>query len=261
MLSPVLCLAFIATQTAAVPSPAAQTPTLPSAPLKVLVLDLRADTVSTDTTRLVRDEIAVDMGRDTRLDVLSSEDLRNVVSIDAQKQAMGCDESSCLAEVGAALGARYIVHGSVGQLGKTTIVHLNLFDTQTSRSVARETAEATTPETLLPAVRAALLRLRTTMLGSADVSDVAATGPGLSGLVIAGGAVAVAGVVGLVVGAVLIGIALPTFSDTTPPDQGGPSVADRLDAQARGRVGTVLVAVGAIVVVAGAALGVVGALE
>src|SRR5688572_9688705 len=99
----------------------------PAAPLKVLVLDLRADGAPDAVARLVRDEVTVSLGRDKRLDVLSSEDLRRAVAVQGEQAALGCDTAkadSCLAEIGQALGARYIVHGSIGVLGGNTIVHL-----------------------------------------------------------------------------------------------------------------------------------------
>src|SRR4051812_46475428 len=126
-----ISLAAAALLAAAAPSPSAAPQTL-----KVLVLDLRVDAAPESTARVIRDEIAVSLGHDVRLDVLSTEDLRRVVDIDAQKRAAGCNEESCLAELGAALGARFIVHGALSVLGSTTIVHLNLFDTQSGRAVA-----------------------------------------------------------------------------------------------------------------------------
>lgn len=223
-------------------------------PLKVLVLDLRFEDVPESTARIVRDEIAVDMSRDQRLDVLSTEDLRRVVSVEVEKKALGCDEQSCLTEMGQALGARYIVHGSVALLGSTTIIHLNLFDTEASRSIARETAEAKRADDLLPELRAALARIRARMMGApASPALSVRDDSGLSGLAIVGG---VAGGVGLLVlgaGALLMGLAAPTFYDVTPPPE-GPSPADRVAAQGQGQIGTGLLVGGAVVGAAGGAL-------
>ena len=223
-------------------------------PLKVLILDLRFDNVPESTARIVRDEIAVDMGHDERLDVLSTEDLRRVVSVEAEKKAFGCDDQSCLAEMGQALGARYIVHGSVALLGTTTIIHLNLFDTDASRSIARETAEAKNADDLLPELRAALGRVRARMLGSPAAPALSVRDDtGLSGLAIVGGAMGGVGVLVLGAGAVMMGMAAPTFYDVTaPPD--GPTPEDRVAAQGQGQLGTGLLLAGAVVGVIGGAL-------
>lgn len=223
-------------------------------PLKVLVLDLQAENVPESTARIVRDEIAVDMGRDDRLDVLSTEDLRRVVSVEAERKALGCDEQSCLAEMGQALGARYIVHGSVALLGSTTIIHLNLFDTEANRSVARETAEAKSADNLLPELRVALARIRARMLGSpaAPAMTVQDEG-GISGLAIVGGAVGGVGLLVLGAGAVMMGLAAPTFYDVAPPPE-GPTPENRAAAQGQGQVGTALLLGGGLVGVVGGAL-------
>jgi TolB-like protein len=238
---------------------------LSAEPMKVLVLDLRAESVPEQTARLIRDEIAVDMGRDDRLDVLSSEDLRRVVDLDAEKKTMGCDEGSCLAEVGAALGARYIVHGSIGVLGSSTIVHLNLFDTESSRSLARETAEAKTQDEILPSVRAALARVRARILGEPTPVNAATvtedSGGGLPVLAIVGGAVAGLGVLGAIGGGVMMGLAWPTFSNGSAPDDGGPAVADRQSAQTQGAIGTVVLGAGAVLAVGGGVLLGLGVME
>ncbi|OGQ26083.1 MAG: hypothetical protein A2138_17480 [Deltaproteobacteria bacterium RBG_16_71_12] len=231
-------------------------------PLKVLVLDLQAENVPTSTARIVRDEIAVEMGRDERLDVLSTEDLRRVVSVEVEKKALGCDEQSCLSEMGQALGARYIVHGSVALLGSTTIIHLNLFDTEASRSVARETSEAKSADQLLPELRTALTRIRARMLGApAAPAMTVQDDAGLSGLAIVGGVAGGVGVLVLGAGAVMMGMAAPTFYDVTPPEEGGPEPADRAAAQGTGQVGTGLLVGGALVGVIGGAMLALGVMQ
>ncbi|MCC7072164.1 MAG: hypothetical protein IT383_12625 [Deltaproteobacteria bacterium] len=227
-------------------------------PLKVLVLDLQAENVPESTARILRDEIAVDLGRDARLDVLSTEDLRRVVSVEVEKKALGCDEQSCLAEMGQALGARYIVHGSVALLGSTTIMHLNLFDTAENRSVTRETAEAKNADQLLPALRAALARVRGRMLGEPGAPAMSVhEDAGPSGLAIAGGVTGGLGVVTLGVGAVLMGLATPTFYNMTPPPE-GPAPEDRVAAQGQGQLGTGLLVGGALIGAIGGALFAIG---
>jgi TolB-like protein len=205
---------------------------------KVLVLDLRVDGGTEEVARTVRDEVAVALGSDARLDVLSSEDVRRVISVDAEKRAIGCTADSCLAEVGSALGARYIVHGSIGAVGSTTVVHLNLFDTEGNRAIARETAEETDINQLLPQVRAATARMRATMLGDSS---------SLPPFVIVGGVVVGVGVIAAIAGGIAMATAYPAFSDVS----GGHAVTDRVSAQGVGQIGTLVLA-GGVMVAAGA---------
>ena len=52
-------------------------------------------------------------------------------SIDGELQrqlAGGCDEASCIAELGGALGARYLITGRIGKLGSTFSLNIKLID-------------------------------------------------------------------------------------------------------------------------------------
>jgi TolB-like protein len=232
------------------------------APPKVLVLDLQSDEATESTARLLRDEVAVELSRGGRMEVLSSEDLRRAISVEAEKEAMGCEsDASCLAELGEAMGARFIVHGSVGALGSTTIVHINLFDTQQSRAVARETAESRVLDDLLPEVRAALGRVKVQMLGDDPSAPAPSPGEGMSPLTLTGGVALGLGAAAMVVGAVMMGVAWGDYSNVTPPSEGGPSPEKRLAAQGTGSVGTFVVIGGAVVAAAGAGVFALGGTE
>ena len=51
--------------------------------------------------------------------------------------ALGCDDVSCAAEIGGALGARYMLTGSVGKLGSKLNISLILFDTEQVKVISR----------------------------------------------------------------------------------------------------------------------------
>lgn len=138
---------------------AQQAPT-PSGHVRILVLDIKSESVPGETARALRDEVVIELARAPSLSVLSTEDLRAAVSVEAETRAIGCDTTSCLAEIGAAMGARYIVHGSVAKVGGAYAVYLNIFDTDRNEAVAREVADAATEAGLLPAVRGGAAKVR-----------------------------------------------------------------------------------------------------
>lgn len=83
------------------------------------------------------------------VDVLTSEDVRKAIQVEADKQSMGCDdEASCLAEIAGAMGARAIIYGSVGELGELKLVTLNLYDTADGKSGGRVVVRGKTLEEL-----------------------------------------------------------------------------------------------------------------
>ncbi|MDP2340958.1 MAG: hypothetical protein Q8O67_08375 [Deltaproteobacteria bacterium] len=209
---------------------------------RVLVLDLRAEGVDPATARLVRDEITAGLAQSKGLEVLSTEDLRRMVSMEAEKEAAGCTDESCLAEIGAAMGARFIVHGSVGLIGDTTLVQVSLFDTSANRAIARETADAANANELLPSLRAAVRRLRVSIGGETE--------PLAWQLPVGGSALAV-GAITLLIGGTITAVQASIAGDVTPPGSGGPAPDDRLQAQETGRTALVFAVVGGVVSAAG----------
>jgi len=99
----------------------------------------RAEQRARNTSRTVTGLITAAIADLDRFEVLSSADLRNALSLEEQKQQLGCDEadSSCLAELAGALGAELVVFGQLGKLDETYVLNLSLFDSTSTRAVAR----------------------------------------------------------------------------------------------------------------------------
>lgn len=55
--------------------------------------------------------------------VIAKSDIASMLSLEQQKQVLGCDTdaSSCLAEIGGALGVKRVVAGSLGRVGRRTL--------------------------------------------------------------------------------------------------------------------------------------------
>jgi len=69
--------------------------------------------------------------------VVSSSDINAMLSLEKQKELIGCTEVSCLAEIGGALGVEMMVNGSVGKLGDVFSLTLALVDTRKAEVRAR----------------------------------------------------------------------------------------------------------------------------
>jgi hypothetical protein len=100
-------------------------------------------------------------GSDARMDVLSTTDVKKALDVEAQKTLAGCDEAagSCLAEIAAAMDARSVLHGSVGQLGTDTVLTLSLFDTMSATAVGRVVVKDKTISAVADRVEAAVKEL------------------------------------------------------------------------------------------------------
>lgn len=69
--------------------------------------------------------------------VLGPSDIDALLGVEALKDAVGCDDVQCAAEIGGALGAPYSISGVLRPLGKQVVLNLNLMDTQSLEVVAR----------------------------------------------------------------------------------------------------------------------------
>jgi len=133
------------------PKPAPTTTTTPPAAVKpaavgrarVLVMDLKASEVPPTTVETVTNIIVSGLSTYETLDVISGEDVKKLVELEATRTTMGCNEdASCLAEIAGALGAQLVVFGAVGKLGDATVITLNLFDSQKAQALGRVSTQS-----------------------------------------------------------------------------------------------------------------------
>lgn len=61
-------------------------------------------------------------------DVITAADVDSMLSLERKKDLVGCEDTSCLAEIGGALGVDLLISGNIGKLGDTFNVSLVLLD-------------------------------------------------------------------------------------------------------------------------------------
>lgn len=207
----VSCALLVAVSVRAEEAPlAAEGAAAPERPLVVVLnLELGGGVEAADA-ELVAGLVSQSLAVGDYLEVVSADDIRRLADLEAQRQALGCDQSSCLAEIAGALGARYVVFGRMGKLGEVLLVQLNLFDAEAARAIAREDVRVASlsdvPAAIDPAVRrlaGPLLPKDARALSSPSPSGEPEGGGLLSTtLLVAGGVVAGLGVAALAVGGV-----------------------------------------------------------
>lgn len=62
--------------------------------------------------------------------VIGKSDIRATLQMMEDKTALGCSDDSCIAELGGALGVRWVVVGNVSLFGKTYLLNLKLLDVE-----------------------------------------------------------------------------------------------------------------------------------
>lgn len=88
--------------------------------------------------------------RDQGLQVMSAQDIAVVLGAERQRQLLGCaDESNCMVELGAALGAEHLLSGAIAKLENSYVVSLRVLRSTDGRVVAQEQAKGASQEALL----------------------------------------------------------------------------------------------------------------
>ncbi len=138
---PLLSLAVIAL-TAAAPPPDAPTPAAPPADapppaaapaepkraLRLAVYDLKADGIDPRTVRIVNEAVVAELRKLQHTSVVSMDEVKAMLDLEAQKELVGCSDESCLSEIADSLGVDGLVIGNVARLEGDTIIGLKRLD-------------------------------------------------------------------------------------------------------------------------------------
>ncbi len=105
---------------------------------KIAVLELNARGLDADVARSITDVVAREVDRSGLFETLSTDDIRAMLQHEQSKMLVGCDDASCLAEIGGALGVAKLLAGNVGKIGETYVISLKLIDVRAAEVVNRE---------------------------------------------------------------------------------------------------------------------------
>jgi TolB-like protein len=93
--------------------------------------------LTASTAEVLTDVVATDLSQTGQVQVIARQDVLAVLGFERHKAQLGCMEQGCLAEIGGALGADFVVSGQVGKLGDQYRVSLIAVDAKTALAVAR----------------------------------------------------------------------------------------------------------------------------
>jgi hypothetical protein len=126
----------------------------PVATQRLAVLKITAQGASPEVAETLTQVVTEQAGRTPGFSAISQAELGSLLGVEKQKQLLGCGDQSCLAEIGGALGARLVLSGSLGRVGESYVLQLQLLDTQKAQIRARESRTITGPQSeLLAAAR------------------------------------------------------------------------------------------------------------
>lgn len=113
----------------------------PRAKEKIAVLDFAlAGTAHPDLARVLGDGAARGAAVAPGVQVLSQGEIVAILGLDRTKQMLGCDDASCLTELGHALDSEKLVSGSLTILDRTSLLTVRLIEPRKARTLSRATA-------------------------------------------------------------------------------------------------------------------------
>ncbi len=118
---------------------------------KLVVLELSAGAgVEASLTAPLTEAITSEVQTRGYFDVLSSRDLQSLMGLERQRELLGCSDASksCMAEISGALGARFVMTGSLARLGDAWQLTLTALDSQKAQPLGRATRLARSLEAL-----------------------------------------------------------------------------------------------------------------
>lgn len=203
------------------------------------------------------------------LRVTTQRDIAAVLSVERQKQLLGCadDSSSCMAELAGALGVDALISGQVARIGKSFQLNFRILSARDAAALFTYSKLVKTEEALLEALNEAGDQAAAKLLPASAIAVAPASSPvelppevkeATSSPVKAGPWILVGtGAAAAVAGGVLVGLSASTHSKLTGPvnPDWTPDDAAR-DAQAASvqqTIGIVCLAVGAAAVAGGLA--------
>lgn len=97
--------------------------------------------------------------RSEGLEVITAKDIQTLLGVDRQRQLLGCSESSCIAELGSALGCERVLNGQLAQLDDTFRGTLRVMSSVSGLVLAEEPVEAKGQKALVSALERAARRM------------------------------------------------------------------------------------------------------
>ena len=133
--------------------------------VRLAVLDLKPTDVSAATAENLTDVLIGDLAATGAFNVVSRKDVQALMTQAKAQELLGCDDTSCWTELAGMLGARYLVTGTVGRVGETTVLSAQLIDAKSAEVVGRATDQVKGGfDAVLPRVRLLAARIAEPLL-------------------------------------------------------------------------------------------------
>ncbi len=104
-------------------------------PIRVAVYDLTGTGLDKKHLALITDSLISEIRKLQNVSAMGMNEIQALLSLEEQRQMLGCSDESCLLEVAAALGADYIILGSIGKIGDESVFTLKRLEMRTGKAL------------------------------------------------------------------------------------------------------------------------------
>ena len=132
--------------------------------------------VTREVAQAAGEMLVVALSDTGKFDVITKADVKALLGYEAQAQLMGCGEASCMVDLGGALGAAYLVNGSLGRLGGQLQLTLALIDVNAA-TVGKRVSLGLNDSALQAGMRDAIQRLTGEVAPDAGAADACGSPP------------------------------------------------------------------------------------
>jgi len=149
--------------------------------------------VTASTGDVLAEMIASDLSKTGRYELMTAADISAVLSQERQKELLGCEEgSSCMSELGSALGANKLLAVTAGTAGELRVLSMRVVDLSSAKVLRREVAQVKTDAELIGAAHRLV-----SMMFELPLPPPPSSRPRAGWFVLGGGAVLALGGVGV----------------------------------------------------------------
>ncbi len=115
---------------------------------RLAVLDFVTSGVDAELGVTLTQVFASELGKSGEYEIVGRDAIQALLGVEIQKQALGCGDRGCLAELGGMLDARYVVAGTLGKVGTLFVLSVQMIDSSHARVLNRASRRASRPEEL-----------------------------------------------------------------------------------------------------------------
>ena len=115
---------------------------------KIAVLSFSASGVDPTVAASVTESVTAEIAVRGYFDPMSASEIQTLLGVERQKALLGCGEENCMTELAGALGAPYVMSGSLVKLEGVFQINLQVIDSRKSRTTGRSTKLAKDFESL-----------------------------------------------------------------------------------------------------------------